>query len=34
LSRLIYADVVASAIDEVNRAWEELNRAKDNDQLN
>jgi len=34
LSRLIYADVVATAIDEINRSWEEYNRAKDNDSFN
>ena len=31
---LIYADIIAPALDEMNRQWEEMNRAKDNDGLN
>lgn len=34
LARLIYADVISPAIDEVNQHWEQLSDAKENDQLN
>jgi len=34
LAKLIYADVVAPAVDFERRSWEDLNRAKESNSIN